>query len=74
MFTTNLDELIHSYGTQPKAEIVASAYEEGRMAYLNGLDWWECPQVSPESMQIKMQPWLAGWMYAKQCAEKENKE
>lgn len=41
-------------------------YEEGMEAYRKGLDWWQCPHISPNSLVIAYNPWMAGWCWAKQ--------
>jgi len=46
-------------------------YDEGAAAYKAGKEWWENPHVGPTGSKTATQAWLAGWCFAKQCAEKQ---
>ena len=45
-------------------------YKNGIEAYEHGLDFWQCPYVQLTSDKTALNDWLAGWMAAKQDANK----
>ena len=53
-----------------ETEYVNEYYREGMLAYKKGLYFWECPYVQLTSDKTALNDWLAGWMAAKQDANK----